>query len=108
MSNHEDDARKLKNEGNNCSNSLYNAFSKDTKLSGDYPAPRSIEGKCGALLTALRILEETGHSDKKEEFEKEFERRFKYTKCLDLMTYERRCIDYVGEAARMIDEILSD
>ena len=60
------------------------------------------------MLTALRILEETGHSDKKEEFEKEFERRFKYTKCVELMRYEARCTDYVGESARMLDEILNN
>ena len=108
MSNHENEARELKSSGNNCSNSLYTAFSKDTKLSGKYPEPRTIDGKCGALLTALRILEETGHSDKKEEFEKEFVRRFKYSKCVDLMKYERRCNDYVGEAARLLDEMLGE
>lgn len=37
------------------------------KLNGDYPVLRSIEGKCGALITALKILEEKGYS-KKEEF----------------------------------------
>ena len=108
MSNHEKEARELKNSGNNCSNSLYTAFSKDIKLSGEYPGPRTIDGKCGALLTALRILEETGHSDKKEEFEKEFVRRFKYSKCVDLMKYERRCNDYVGEVAKLLDEILGE
>ena len=107
MSNHEIEARKLKNKGNNCSNSLYSAFSKDVKLGGEYPNPRSVDGKCGALLTALKILEETGHGDKKEEFEKEFIKRFKYTKCIDLMTFERRCNDYVGESAKLLDEILA-
>ena len=33
MNNHEEEARRLKNEGNNCSDSLYKAFSKDTNLS---------------------------------------------------------------------------
>ena len=56
MSKHEDNARKYKLLGNNCSNSLYRAFSEDTKLDGQIPAPRSIDGKCGALLTALKIL----------------------------------------------------
>ena len=108
MSKHEDNARKYKLLGNNCSNSLYRAFSEDTKLDGQIPAPRSIDGKCGALLTALKILKETGHEDKVEEFEKEFERRFKYTKCIDLMTHEKRCTDYVGESVRIIDEILGN
>ena len=106
MSNHETDAKELKNNGKNCSDSLYSAFSKDTKLSENYPAPRSIDGKCGALLTALYILEETGNSNKKEEFEEEFVRRFKYSKCIDLMKYEGRCTDYVGESAKLLDEMI--
>ena len=108
MSKHEERARELKSKGNNCSVSLYQAFSEDTKLTGDYPAPRSIDGKCGALLTALKILKETGHEDKQEEFEKEFIKRFGYSKCIDLMTHERRCSDYVGESAKMLDEILEN
>ena len=107
MMSHESKARELKTQGNNCSTSLHNAFSEDTKLSEDFPAPRSIEGKCGALLTALKILKETGHADKIEEFEKEFIKRFGYATCRDLMTHERRCNDYVGESAKMIDAILN-
>ena len=107
MTNHEQRARELKTQGNNCSTSLHNAFSEDTKLSRDFPAPRSIDGKCGALLTAKKILKELGHEDKLDEFEKEFIRRFGYSTCKDLMMHERRCIDYVGEAASMIDEILN-
>ena len=106
MNNHEIEAREFKSQGNNCSESLHMAFSKDTNISNDFPSPRSIEGKCGALLTSLKILDETGHSDKKEEFEKEFKKKFGYSKCLELMTHERRCSDYVGESAKMIDEIL--
>lgn len=106
MNNHEKEARILKERGNNCSSSLHTAFQKDTKISKEYPEPRSIEGKCGALLTALKILEETGHSDKKEGFEQEFIKKFKYSQCVSLMTYQRRCNDYVGECAKMLDEIL--
>jgi hypothetical protein len=107
MSTHENDARELKSKGKNCSDSLYSAFSKDINLSGNYPAPRSVDGKCGALLTALRILEETGNSDKKEDFEKEFVNKFKYSKCIELMRFEARCNDYVGESAKMLDEIIN-
>lgn len=107
MYNHEETARELKSQGYNCSTSLYTAFAKDIKLSGSYPEPRSIDGKCGALLTAMQILKELGHADKLEEFEKEFIKRFKYSKCKELMTYERRCNDYVGESAKIIDEILN-
>ena len=107
METHEQIARKLKENGNNCSSSLHAAFKDDLHLTGDFPAPRSIEGKCGALITAQQILKDTGHENQIEAFEKEFERRFHYTKCLDLMTHERRCGDYVGESAAMLDEILS-
>ena len=97
----------LKKQGNNCSVSLHLAFLQDTNISNEYPNPRSIEGKCGALLTALKILKETGNSEKQEEFEKNFKEKFGYTKCFDLMTHEKRCTDYVGESAKMIDEILN-
>ena len=107
MNNHENYARSLKEEGNNCSKSLYTAFKESIDLGDSYPAPRSIEGKCGALLTALYILEKTGHGDKKEEFEKEFVETFGYAKCVDLMRHERRCTDYVGVCARRIDDILN-
>ena len=107
MSKHEEIARNLKKQGNNCSTSVHNAFSEDIKLSKDFPQPRSIDGKCGALLTAIKILKELGYEDKIEEFEKEFESKFGYTKCVDLMTHERRCNDYVGESAKYIDSILN-
>lgn len=106
MSSHENEARNLKKQGNNCSRSLHTAFVKDTKINDEFPEPRSIEGKCGALLTALKILDEIGHSDKKEEFEKEFIKKFGYNKCMQLMAHERRCNDYVGKCAKMIDEII--
>ncbi len=107
MNKYEELARDLKAQGNNCSYSVYNAFKDDLNISGDYPEPRSIDGKCGALLTGLRILEEMGHSDKKEEFEKEFVQEFGYAKCIELMTNERRCSDYVGWLARKVDEIVN-
>lgn len=108
MNNHEGRARELHRKGNNCSTSLHSAFSEDTELSKEFPDPRSIEGKCGALLTAEKILKEKGYEEKIENFEKEFIRRFGYTKCIELMNHERRCNDYVGDSARMLDEILSN
>lgn len=107
MNKYEETARNMKLSGNNCSVSVYTAFEKDLNLSGNIPEPRSIEGKCGALLASLQILEETGHGDKKEEFEKKFIELFGYNKCYDLMTHEARCTDYVGVCARMLDEIIN-
>lgn len=106
MANHELRARELHKQGNNCSTSLHNAFSEDTQISNDFPAPRSIDGKCGALLCAEKILADMGQADKIEDFEKEFVNRFGYNKCVDLMTHDRRCNDYVGECAKMLDLII--
>ena len=105
MGNHEEKARKLHKEGNNCSTSLHTAFSEDMKLQENFPAPRSIEGKCGALLVAEKILREMGQEDKTEQFEKEFIKKFGSTKCVELMKNQRRCNDYVGECAKMIDNM---
>lgn len=106
MGKYEERAKELKANGNNCSVSLYTAFQENMKLEGNIPAPRSVEGKCGALLTALKILEETGHEGKKKEFEEEFIKKFGYNKCADLIKNGRRCSEYVGEAAKMLEEIL--
>ena len=106
MNNHEEKARSLHKQGNNCSISLHNAFDQDFELSKDFPMPRSIDGKCGALLTSVKILKEKGFEDKVEEFEKEFIKKFRFTKCLELVTHERRCNDYVGECAKMLDNII--
>ena len=106
MGKHEEQARNLHSKGNNCSISLYGAFLEDTKLDGNIPAPRSIAGKCGAVLAAEKILRELGKEKNIEEFEKEFISKFGYLTCIDLMRTERRCNDYVGESANLIDKIL--
>ena len=108
MSEFEEKARSLKLQGNNCSYSVYNAFIDKLNLSADYPEPRSIDGKCGALLTALKILDEIGQADKKEQFEKEFINEFGYAKCFELMTHERRCSDYVGWSANKISDYINE
>ncbi len=105
MNKYEEQARNLKMQGNNCAYAVYTTFLDELKLSGDFPAPRSIDGKCGALLSALKILDEIGHGDEKEEFEEAFIKEFGYSKCVDLMTHERRCNDYVGWSANRINEI---
>ena len=103
--NHEEKARKLKQSGYNCSESLYQAFADDTVLEKDYPAPRSIEGKCGALLTAMKIVQDQGWKKETLALEEEFQRRFGYKTCIELMRHERRCNDYVGEMASLLDVI---
>ena len=107
MNKHEEQARMLHEQGNNCSNALYKSFFSDTNLDGNIPAPRSVDGKCGAVLAAEKILKELGKEEKIENFEKEFIEKFGYVTCIDLMRTERRCNDYVGESASMVDKILS-
>ena len=108
MNEFENKARNLKSQGNNCSYSVYNTFNKELKLNGHFPEPRSIEGKCGALLASLKILEETENKDKINIFEEEFIKEFGYSKCFELMRHERRCSDYVGWSANKLSEILSN
>ncbi len=105
MTKHEQDARELHKMGNNCSTSLHNAYKKDTNLTPDFPAPRSIDGKCGALLTGIKILNDMGKEDKVDEFEKAFEEKFKYTKCLELKMHRISCNDLIGGAAEIIDSM---
>lgn len=108
MDKHEEKARDLHSQGNNCSISVYKAFLEDTKLDGSIPTPRSIAGKCGAVLAAEKILKECGKEDKIQEFEKDFISKFGYATCIDLMRTERRCNDYVGDSASIVDKILSE
>ena len=103
---HEEKARQNHKMGNNCSNSLYKAFQEDTQLDGIIPAPRSEAGKCGAVITAEKILREKGKDKYIEEFEEKFKQEFEYLTCIELMTSSRRCNDYIGESAKMLDEIL--
>ena len=108
MTIHEEKARKIHKEGNNCSYSVYTSFEEDTQLDGNIPAPRSEQGKCGAVLAAEKILRELGKEDRIEEFEKLFIEEFGYITCVDLMRTERRCNDYVGKSAEFIDKELSE
>lgn len=104
---HEEKARTIHKQGNNCSYSVYTAFEEDTKLNGDIPKPRSEKGKCGAVISAEKILKELGKEDKIEEFDKEFISEFKYITCENLMKADRRCNDYVGKSAEFVDKIIN-
>ena len=103
---HEREARGIHLEGNNCSNSVYRAFSDVDKAGGRPPAPRSIAGKCGALLTAQKVLADLG-IDRADELEREFERYFGYVKCVDLKRNRCSCNDCVGVASHLVDEYIA-
>ena len=105
---YEEKARQKNKMGNNCSNSLYKAFQEDTQLDGIIPAPRSEARKCGAVITAEKILRERGKEELIEEFEEAFKKEFEFLTCIELMTSSRRCNDYIGFSANFIDEALEN
>ena len=107
MNKYEEISRRLHKEGNTCSYALYNAFKDDYKLDSNYPLPRSIDGKCGSLLVAQKILKDLGKEEYIEEFEERFKIEFTYTKCVELMKASRRCNDYVGFSANLIEEYIN-
>ncbi len=106
MDDYEKIARQQHKEGKNCSYSIYNSFKKDYNLNGEYPLPRSIDGKCGAVLTTIKVLSDLGLDKYISEFEKKFNKEFGNLKCLELMKKDRRCNDYVGFAANQISKYL--
>ena len=106
MNNYEKEARENHLNGNNCSISLYKVFKDKLNIQSEAPKPRSIDGKCGAILATEQILREIGKEDYIDEYEKDFLNRFKYVKCIDLMKNDRRCNDYICYSASVIEEYL--
>lgn len=104
---HESTAREIHRSGYNCSNSVYKAFADVDKVGGTPPAPRSIAGKCGALLAAQRVLEDMGVSST-EELERDFAAELGYVKCVDLKRNRVNCNDCVGVAARLTEKYLEN
>ncbi len=100
--NHEQTARDIHLSGLNCSNSVYQAFSDIDHANDTPPAPRSIEGKCGALLTAQKVLRDLG-IDREDDLERDFQAELGYVLCRDLKRNRRSCNDCVGVASRLVD-----
>ncbi len=103
-------------DGANCSQAVAAAFSDKIGLSeeeamNDTPPPRSIEGKCGAVLASEMILEKLS-IDKKEEFEERFKKMNKYIECKPLVANKKEngktCHDIVADAAGILEEMLSE
>ncbi len=104
--NHEPEARAIHRTGTNCSTAVYRAFSDVDKAGGTPPAPRSIAGKCGALLTAQQVLKDMG-VDAADELERDFCERLGFVTCIDLKRARRDCNDCVGVAAELADKYLA-
>lgn len=103
---HASTAQQIFSSGPNCSVSVYQAFSDVDKVGGTPPAPRSIGGKCGALLAAQRVLEDMG-AGRADELERDFAAELGYVKCVDLKRNRVSCNDCVGTAARLVDKYLA-
>lgn len=104
--NHEATARGIHNTGYNCSNSVDRAFADINAAAGNPPAPRSIAGKCGALLAAQKVLVDLG-IDRADELEHAFMDEFGYVTCVELKRHRCSCNDCVGVASRLVDEYLA-
>ena len=107
-------ARENHRNGNNCSASLAMAFADKLGMSADeakafVPAPRSIDGKCGAYLSVVAMLEKMG-IDKTKEYEKMFLEKEGSLFCKELIAGRagtgRTCNDIIGEAAEMFDSLI--
>ena len=103
---HEDGARAIHRAGRSCSVAVYEAFSNVDHAGGNSPAPRSIDGKCGALLAAEQVLHDLG-VDAEGELDGAFERELGYVRCTELRRHRIDCNDCVGVAARLLDELLA-
>lgn len=89
-----------------CAGAVYQTFLKINPSAAGAPVPRSEGGKCGAVLSAEKILREIG-AGSIEEFDAQFCSLFGSLKCSDLLGKRRgSCNDYVGKAAEIAGRIL--
>ncbi|MDO4537486.1 MAG: hypothetical protein Q4B54_04935 [Coriobacteriales bacterium] len=104
---HERKARGKHRMGFNCSTSVFKAFKDVDKSGNKAPAPRSIAGKCGALLAAQQVLRDLG-IPREDELEQAFKDQMGYITCVELKQHRCNCNDCVGTAARMVDFYLAE
>lgn len=99
--NKEEIARNNHKKGMKCSEAVYLAFYNDND---EVPAPRSIDGKCGAILAAEKVLNKKGY-DSILEFEERFKEELGSIKCVELLSKKTGCNNCVGVAARIVEEL---
>ena len=105
---HENTARATHRRGTSCAGSVYKAFADVNKNMTSAPFPRSEGGKCGAVLSAEKVLREMG-VDKIGEFERLFKERYGSVKCFELLGKRNgNCNDFVGTAAAIADKLLEE
>jgi hypothetical protein len=109
----EEIARENHRNGYNCAMSVYAGFAEKLGLSEDEarqiaPKPRAEGGKCGAYLAGRKILEQL-KPEAAEEFDKRFVEIYGHTECSKLIMMhglKKNCNNYVGDAARLVEELL--
>lgn len=104
--NHEMTAREIHRSGYSCASAIYRAFNDVHGGAGSAPIPKSEGGKCGAVLSAEKILREYGGGDTSE-FDARFQENFGSLKCRDLLSAGYGCNEYVGYAAALAEELLN-
>lgn len=105
MLDYETIARTNHHSGMNCSTAVYEALchGNDTNRT-EPPRPRSIEGKCGAVLAAEQYIRENGGTEKDvEEFDNQFMAKYEHLTCAKLRgILGNKCNEYVGAAAAIV------
>ena len=104
----------MRRDGANCSQSVTIAYAEKLGITPEEalkvaPEPRSIDGKCGAVLASEMILDKLG-VDKKEEFRKEFQDSNGSLQCKPLLETKKArnksCHDMVEEAANIVAKLI--
>lgn len=104
---HVERAHSIHRTGRSCSASVYQAFADINRSGRGAPTPRSIGGKCGALLAARQVLADLG-VDRQDELERRFRDKFDCVRCDELLNTTSTCSEFVVEAARLVDEYIEE
>ena len=107
MIDYETIARSNHSSGMNCASAVYDSLGMSNTNMTTPPRPRSIDGKCGAVLAAEQTSREMGGTEEDIlEFESRFTDKFQYLKCSELLgMLNGKCNDYVGVAAAIVGQI---
>ena len=100
--------------GHSCAESVYTTFAEAMGIEPEAaarlaPKPRSEGGKCGAFLAGKKVIEQL-KPDLAAAYEERFEELNGSSVCAVLIAshsrLHKKCNDYVGDAARICDELL--
>ena len=113
---YEERARVNHRSGYNCAMSVYAAYANKLGMTPEQarkeaPKPRSEGGKCGAFLAEKKILEQL-KPEAVQAYEESYIAANGQVTCSRLIalhgTLKKSCNDYVGDAARLVEEALSN